>query len=168
LRSHPAKSTIEAEMPEPILHKYFDFGDRSLANLTLPSGQRVLLTIVPAGFSVHRLHLFGMIPGLCLFGANDLARKQMLGVLARGERLLPPLPKAKKHKDESAMHALLDAAAADLEATAKGKPVPGRVDALDVDNPPERPLSLFTRLALTASDEDELVRLYERTRNTPA
>jgi len=28
-------------------------------------------------------------------------------------------------------------------------------------------LSLFTRLALSARDEDDLVRLYERTRNTP-
>ena len=50
-------------MSEPILHKYFDFGDRALANLTLESGERVLLTIVPNGFAVHMLHLFGLIPG---------------------------------------------------------------------------------------------------------
>ena len=40
-------------------------GARALANVTLESGERVLLTIVPAEFAVHRLHLFGMIPGRC-------------------------------------------------------------------------------------------------------
>ena len=153
-------------MSDSILHKYFDFGDRALANLTLQSGERVLLTIVPAGFSVHMLHLFGMIPGRCLFGANDIAAKQMLDVLTRDAQLLPPLPRAKKHQDDSAMHAFLDASAVDLKAAAENKPVPGKVAALDLENPPERPLSLFTRLALTARDAEDLVRLYERTRNT--
>ena len=153
-------------MSEPVLHKYFDFGDRALANLTLGSGERVLLTIVPNGFAVHMLHLFGMIPGRCLFGANDLASKQMLNVLTRDTRVLPPLPRAKKHKDDSSMHAFLDAAAVDLKAAAENKPIPGKVEALDLENPPERPLSLFTRLALTARDADDLVRLFERTRNT--
>jgi len=125
-------------MSEPVLHKYFDFGDRALANLTLGSGERVLLTIVPNGFAVHMLHLLGMIPGRCLFGANDLASKQMIDVLTRDEPQLPPLPRAKKHQDDRA-----DGAASS-----------------------ERPLSLFTRLALTARDADDLVRLFERTRNT--
>jgi hypothetical protein len=153
-------------MSEPVLHKYFDFGDRSLANLTLESGERVLLTIVPNGFAVHVLHLFGMIPGRCLFGANGLLSKQMLSVLTRDASLLPPLPRAKKHQDDSAMHAFLDAAADDLKAAADNKPIPGKVQALDLENPKERPLSLFTRLALTARDTDDLVRLLERTRNT--
>jgi hypothetical protein len=129
-------------------------------------GERVLLTIVPNGFAVHMLHLFGMIPGRCLFGANDLLSKQMLSVLTRDASLLPPLPRAKKHQDDSAMHAFLDAAADDLKAAADNKPIPGKVQALDLENPKERPLSLFTRLALTARDTDDLVRLLERTRNT--
>jgi hypothetical protein len=153
-------------MSEPVLHKYFDFGDRALANLTLGSGERVLLTIVPNGFAVHMLHLFGLIPGRCLFGANDLASKQMISVLSRDASLLPPLPRAKKHQDDSAMHSFLDAAAVDLKAAVDNKPIPGKVDALDLENPPERPLSLFTRLSLTARDTDDLVRLFERTRNT--
>ena len=33
-------------MSDPILHKYFDLGNRALANLTLASGERVLLTVV--------------------------------------------------------------------------------------------------------------------------
>lgn len=129
-------------MSEPILHKYFDLGDRALANVTLTSGERVLLTIVPEGFAVHRLHLFGMIPGRCLFGAGVVAAKQMVNVLTRGTQQLPPLPRAKKHQDES------------------------KDDAPGSDSPQERPLSLFTRLALTARDEDDIVRLFERTRNT--
>jgi hypothetical protein len=153
-------------MSTPILHKYFDFGDRALANLTLESGERVLLTVLPAGFAAHRLHLLGMIPGRCLFGASDTAAQQMINVLTRDTLHLPPLPRARKHKDESAMSAFVDAAVVDLEAAAANKPIPGRVDALDLDNPPERPLSLFTRLALTARDAEDLVRLFERTRNT--
>ena len=85
-------------MSEPVLHKYFDFGDRALANVTLPSGERVLLTIVPNGFAVHRLHLFGMIPGRCLFGANDPASKQMATCSRATRGMLPPLPRAKKHR----------------------------------------------------------------------
>jgi hypothetical protein len=126
-------------MSDPVLHKYFDLGDRALANLTLESGERVLLTIVPAGFAVHKLHLFGMIPGRCLFGANDVAAKLMTNVLTRDTPQLSPLPHAKKHQDDSVS---------------------------DSDHPQERPLSLFTRLALTAHDADDLVRLFERTRNT--
>ena len=43
-------------MTTPVLHKYFDFGKSALANLTLPSGERVLLSIVPSGrFAVRRL-----------------------------------------------------------------------------------------------------------------
>lgn len=130
-------------MSDPILHKYFDLGDRALANVTLASGERVLLTIVPAGFAVHQLHLFGMIPGRCLFGANTLASRQMADVLTRDARQLPPLPRAKgKHHDASP------------------------TDARALDHLPARPLSLFTRLALTARDADDLVRLFERTRNT--
>ena len=128
-------------MPAPILHKYFDLGDRALANMTLTSGERVLMTILPAGFAVHRLHLLGIIPGQCLFGANEPAYKQMTTVLERDKALLPPLPRAKgKHQDN--------------------------MSGSDPADPAERPLSLFTRLALTAQDADDLTRLFERTRNT--
>jgi len=134
-------------MPEPILHKFFDFGDRALANLTLASGERVLLTILPGGFAVHRLHLFGMIPGRCVFGAVPSAYGRMVEVLVRDIRQLPPLPRAKgQHQDDPSIHARSDAE----RQTLRGSP---------------RPLALFTRLALTARDEDDLVRLFERARN---
>ena len=152
-------------MSEPVLHKYFDFGDRALANLTLGSGERVLLTIVPNGFAVHMLHLFGMIPGRCLFGANDLASKQMISVLTRDASLLPPLPRAKKHQDDSAMHSFLDAALSTSRRRSRTSRSPASRSARSRKSA-ERPLSLFTRLALTARDTDDLVRLFERTRNT--
>jgi hypothetical protein len=63
--------------------------------------------------------------------------------LVRDTQLLPPLPRAKgKHQD-------------DAGAAPRGP-----------DDPPERPLSLLTRLALTAQNAEDLVRLLERTRNT--
>ena len=124
-------------MSKAVLHKYFDFGERALANLTLSSGQRVLLTMVPAGFAAHQLHLFGMIPGRCIFGTGGDALERMIETIRRDATQWPPLPRAKKHQ---------------VDAAVSG----------------ERPLSLFTRLALTAQDEDDLVRLYERARNIPA
>ena len=133
-------------MAEAVFHKYFDLGDRALANITLPSGERVLLTIVPNGFAVHRLHLWGVIPGRCLFGVNDFGAKLMAKVLARNSQQLPLLPRANKHQDDPAAQAS----------------APGHADALGS----ERPLSLFTRLVLTAKDGEDLVRLLERTRNT--
>jgi hypothetical protein len=161
-----ASGGVNDDVSEAIFHKYFDLGDRALANITLPSGERVLLTIVPNGFAVHRLHLWGTVPGRCLFGMNDPGMKQMMKVLVRDAHQLPPLPRAKKHQYDAATHQFLDAANTDLKAINEKKPVPGRVEALDVNNRPERPLSLFTRLALTANDADDLVRLLERTRNT--
>jgi hypothetical protein len=88
-------------MPDPILHKYFDLGDRALANLTLKSGERVLLTILPAGFAVHLLHVFGIIPGRCLFGIKSLAGGKCRRC-SRATRSLAPLPRAKgKHQDDA-------------------------------------------------------------------
>jgi hypothetical protein len=45
--------------------------------------------------------------------------------------------------------------------------VPGAVESLDLENRPERPLSLFSRLALVASDADDLARRFERTSMLP-
>ncbi|MCC6888297.1 MAG: hypothetical protein IT536_07165 [Hyphomicrobiales bacterium] len=139
-------------MAEPILHKYFDFGDRALANVTLRSRERVLLTILPAGFAVHRLHVFGIIPGSCLFGANTPAYTQMANVLVRDALQLPPLPRARgQHQDRSASYVM---------------PTPPNAPMLD--DPSVRPLSLFTRLALSVPDAEELVRRLERSRNIVA
>lgn len=124
-------------MTKPVLLKYFDFGDSALANLTLTSGERVLLSIVPSGsFEARRMHLGGFVPGKRLFRAYPLEAERMAQALARDSDRLPPLPAAtREHRDESAA--------------------------------PARPLALFTRLALSATDADDLARRYERARNVP-
>jgi hypothetical protein len=121
-------------MPEPILHKYLDIGDRAVAHLTLPSGERMLLSIGPSGFGLYRLYLRGLFPGRCLFGQVTGEMTRMARVIARSATELPALPTAAKHRDESAAE--------------------------------QPPLSLFTRLALTALDAQDLARRYERVRNT--
>jgi hypothetical protein len=155
-------------MPEPKLYRYLDFGERAMSDLSLASGERVFVSIVPRGFAVHRTHLWSLIPGRRLFLADADETARIARVLKRGQSELPPLPKAsKQHRDESAMMEFLDAAAVDLKAVAKGKPNPGLTEALELENRPERPLSLITRLALVSADSADLSRRFERARNTP-
>jgi hypothetical protein len=154
-------------VPDPVLHKYYDFGSRALSNISLRSGERVLLSLVPRGFALRRLYLNGLVPWGSLFSANALDTARIARVLARSANDLPPLPKAAQHRDDAAMLDFLDAATADLKAIAENKPVPGAVESLDLENRPERPLSLFSRLALVASDADDLARRFERTSMLP-
>jgi len=133
----PLSDRHDSTMTRPALLKYFDFGDSALAHLTLASGERVLLSIVPSGsFEARRMHLRGFVPGKRLFRAYPLEAERIALALARDSSRLPPLPAAtRQHHDESAT--------------------------------PGRPLALFTRLALAASDSDDLTRRYERARNVP-
>jgi hypothetical protein len=154
-------------VPEPLLHKYYDFGNRALSNISLRSGERILLSLVPNGFALRRLYLNGLLPWGSLFSANAQDTARIARVLSRGAADLPPLPRAPHHRDDAAMLELINAATIDLKAAAEAKPIPGAVEALDLDNRPERPLSLFSRLALSASDANDLVRRFERTRMLP-
>jgi hypothetical protein len=152
----------------PILHKYIDLGPRAFSNISLPSGERVFVSVQPKGLTVHRLHLRGTIPGRRLFGAGTRDLERMVRNLLRDADRLPPLPTAvQQHRDDGAMMEFMDAAIIDLEAIGAGKAVPGAVDAIDTDNPPPRPLALLTRLALTCATAGELADRFERTRNIP-
>lgn len=157
-------------MNGPILHKYVDNGIACFTNVTLASGERVMLSVAAEeGFAVFRLHLGGRVPGKRVFDSTvqDLAR--MTRVIARDDGTLPPLPQAvDEHRDDGAMLTFLEAANADVGAAAEGRAIPGAVDAFDPEAPPPRPLAMVTRLALVAADEADLVRRYERARNTPA
>ena len=126
----------------------------------------MLLSLVPRGFALRRLYLNGLLPWGSLFSANAADTARMTRVLARSATDLPPLPKAEHHHD-AAMLEFIEAATIDLKAVAENKPVPGAVDALDLENRPERPLSLFSRLAFAASSADDLVRRLERSRAIP-
>ncbi|MGD9916343.1 MAG: hypothetical protein AB7S80_19890 [Rhizobiaceae bacterium] len=152
-------------MSYPILHKYYDFGSRALSNISLRSGERVLLSLVPRGFALRRLYLNGLIPWGSLFSANAQDTARIARVLARSKTDLPPLPTATQHRDDAAMLEFIDAATIDLKAVAENKPVPGAVESLE--DRPERPLSLFSRLALAANNTDDLVRRFERTSMLP-
>lgn len=155
-------------MPAPVLHKYVDDGRACFANLTLGSGERIFLSVAATGFAVFRLHLGGRIPGRRLFEADAAGLKRMHRVLARETLRLPLLPRARDlHRDQGAMAGLVDAALVDIEALQAGRAVPGAVERFDTGNPPERPLALLTRLALTAHDIPDCLRLLTRARNTP-
>jgi hypothetical protein len=148
------------------LYKYLDLGPRAFADITLPTGERVFLSVSPKGLAVHRLILGGFIPGRRLFAVNVEDRDRMVRVLTRDEGQLPPLPTAtKEHRDDGALMEFMDAAIIDLKALGERKPIPGAVDAIDTENPPPRPLSLLTRLALACASAAELSARFERTRN---
>jgi hypothetical protein len=152
------------------LLRYADFGERALSFLVLPSGESVFVSIGRKSISIHKMYLRGWIPGRRLFAATISDLNRMARTLTRtaDQLQLAPLPTAtQEHRDEAALHMLLDAAIIDITAVGQGKAVPGHVDALDLDNMPERPLSLVTRLALAASDGADLRRRFERVRNTP-
>lgn len=154
-------------MSTTVLHKYFDANGRAFANIAFTSQDRVLLSVVAGGMAIFRLHLWGRIPGRRIFATDAVTAERMHRVLVRGSSRLPVLPRAcDMHRDEAAMSAFLDAAIVDLKAVGEGRAVPGAVDALDLEQLPERPLSVFTRLALTAVDRDDCARLFERVRNT--
>jgi hypothetical protein len=151
-----------------LLYKYLDLGPRAFADLTLPSGERVFLSLSPKGFAAHRLILWGFIPGPRLFAAGVEDRDRMVRVLTRDEAQLPPLPTAtKEHRDDGAVMEFMDAAIIDLTAVGEGKAVPGAVDAIDTENPPPRPMSVLTRLALVCPDAASLSARFERTRSIP-
>lgn len=148
-----------------ILHKYVDNGTNAFAQIEFESRERVLLSLMPKGLAVLKLIWGGRIPVKTLFSVHSLHAERMARVLAREQSRLPPRPKViAVERDEAAMNLLLDAALVDLKAAGAGKPVPGAVDKLDVDNP--RPLSLFTRLAGTVTSTPEYVRALDRTKNT--
>lgn len=155
-----------ADVSEATLTKYYDYGERAFADLTLESGERLFLSVVPKGLAIHRLHLAGMIPGRRVFATDPVGRDRIVRVLMREDGTMPPLPRAtKKHRDEGHMMDFMDAAIKDLQAVAENKPIPGAVDAFDADNPPPRPLALLTRFALGARGTEDLAQKLERLRN---
>jgi hypothetical protein len=149
-----------------ILHKYFDTGSNAFANIEFAKGDRVLLSHAASGLAVFKLIFAGKLPVKKLYAVNNLLMERMMRVLLR-DPSLPERPKAILDRDEAAMMKFLDAAIVDLKAAGAGKPIPGEVEKLDVENMPPRPLSLFTRFAVTASSSADFVRKLERLQNIP-
>jgi hypothetical protein len=144
-----------------LLHKYVDNGTSAFSNIEFAPKDRVLLSATPRSFAVLKLIWGGRLPVKTLYSVHSLMAERMARVLLR-DTSLPERPKANYEKDEAAMMLFLDAAILDLKAID-----PGAVDRLDLDNLPPRPIALFTRLALTATNSAEYVRKLERLANIP-
>ena len=121
------------------VNRYYPRPRGGFSNLTLPSGDRVLLSIVDNGIRVHKLILWGRIPTRTLFvGDAD----HVSNVAAASE---PPL--------------------ADLPVDAFFDDMIGRLATLQAS---ETLLSWCTRLALTACDLEDCARIFLRASATPA
>ena len=91
------------------LHKYVERNQGAgFANITLPSGERILLSLAKGGISIHPLYLRGLIPGKAIHAADAVAFERAIAVLARGLDRYPELP------DDAAMQAFLVGATAAL------------------------------------------------------
>ena len=136
------------------LHKYIERGPGAgFANLTLPSGERLFLSLAKGGISVHPLYLRGFIPGRAIHKADAPSVERAVNVLARDLDRFPELP------NDAAMQALLVGATAAL--TDPGIFSKGPSDG----NLPLTPLSILTRAALGQEDSAALVRLLTRAAN---
>jgi hypothetical protein len=149
-----------------ILHNYLDQGGNAFANIEFAKGDRVLLSHTKSGFAVLKTIWGGRLPVKTLYSVHSLIMERMARVLLR-DNTLPERPKAIAERDEAALMKLLDAAIIDITAVGKGEALPGEVERLDVENMPPRPIALFTRFALTASDSADYVRKLERLQNIP-
>ena len=126
-------------MTEARVNRYYPRPRGGFANITLPSGERVLLSLVDANLRVHKLILWGRIPARTLFvGDAD----HISDVAAAREPKLAELP--------------VDAFFDDMI---------GRLANLQAS---ETMLSWCTRLALTARDLEDCARIFWRASATPA
>jgi hypothetical protein len=136
------------------LHKYIERGPGTgFSNLTLASGERLLLSLARGGISIHRLYLRGLFPGRAIHAADAAAVERAIKVLARDLDRYPELP------NDAAMQALLvgaTAALTDPDIFSRG-PSDG--------NLPLTPLSVVTRAALAQEDSAALIRLLTRAAN---
>lgn len=137
--------------------RYMDRGSGGFANLILPSGERVFLSLSPKGLRVHNLILWGRIPGRTLHAAEPAAVAQMVRVFAREIDRLPKLP------DKAAMDSFLVTAMAGLQDPGTY----GRYPA-DEDGNAMTPLAALTRGVLDELDQASVVRRLSRAAATPA
>lgn len=121
------------------VNRYYPRPRGGFANFTLPSGERVLLSVVDKGIRLHRLLMWGRIPGRTLFvGDAD----HLSDVAAARHPPLAELP----------VEAALDDMIGRLATLQSGETI----------------LSWCTRLALTARDLDDCARIFARASATPA
>lgn len=121
------------------VNRYYPRPRGGFSNLTLPSGERVLVSVADNGIRLHKLIGWGRIPTRTLFAGDA---NHISNVAAAREPKLAELP--------------LDAALDDMI---------GRLASLQAD---ETMLSWCTRLALTSTDLRDCERIFARAAATPA
>jgi hypothetical protein len=67
----------------PILHRFDDRGQGGFSNITLASGERIVISVAAAGVRIHRLIFFGRIPGRTLHVSDAATTARACAVLAR-------------------------------------------------------------------------------------
>jgi len=121
------------------VNRYYPRPRGGFSNLTLPSGERALLSLVDRDIRVHKLILWGRVPARTLFKGDA---DHISDVAAAREPALAELP--------------VDAFFDDMI---------GRLQTLQAS---ETMLSWCTRLALTARDLEDCARIFSRAAATPA
>ena len=145
-----------SESVQAVVHRYMDHGNGGFSNLTLPSGDRIFLSLSPKGLRIHKLILWGRVPGKTLYVANAGEVAQMVKVVARDIARLPKLP------DKAAMDSFLVIATAAIR-----DPSVYRDKPLDEDENATTWLAVLTRAALAEPDAAGVVRRLQRAAATP-
>ena len=143
-------------MPPATVHRYNDRGAGGFANLTLPSGERVFLSVAPSGLRIHRLVLWGRIPGKTLHTTDAATLAHLVAVLERDIASLPKLP------DKAALHAFLA-----IATRAISDPSVYGSNPHDEEGETTTRLAVLTRAALAEPDAESLVRRFQRAAATP-
>ncbi len=138
-----------------IVHRYMERGAGGFANLTLPSGERILISIAASGLRIHSLIWGGRLPWGRLYAADAASLARTVRVVARDSDRLPELPK------DAAMDAFLTMATAALKNPDEYQ------RPLDGEDFPMSHLTVVTRAALAEPDAASLVRRLSRAAATP-
>lgn len=146
-------------MADPVLatiNGYIDRGPSGFANLTLPSGEPLFISVSRKGLRLHHIILWGYWPGRTHFKANAAQLGQMVRVLARDVAKLPKLP------DKAAMDSFLV-----IATRAITDPSVYQEYQRDEEGEPITTLALLTRAALGEPDVAGIVRRFSRAAATP-
>jgi hypothetical protein len=141
---------------KPSVRNYLERGAGGFANVSLASGERIILSLAASGLRIHRLIWNGRLPWGRLLAASADEVRRMVRSLGRELDTLPELP------NDAAMQAFAVAATQAISDPA----IYGR-QPLDEAGFPATSLAVLTRAALAERDAASLVRRLSRAAVTP-
>lgn len=139
-----------------IVHKYMERGSGGFANVTMPDGRRIFISLAVSGIQIFKLILGGKLPWGSLFKADAAGLDRIGRVLSAERDGLPELP------NDAAMDALLTGATkalTDPDIFTRG---PSEDGYLPISN-----LQLVTRAALAEPNTEAFLRRLQRAAATP-